>query len=153
MAANIEDALLAGYFFYGEEGYLADEFLDDLKRLLTDASGGEFHLTRMDLDEAKWPDIVDAARTAPFLFEPWRAIVVRVPDKKSGAARGGGASAGATGPAGGTMASTISDVSATATAGPGSGVAAADSRASAAAVADVASAGRTGPAAAGGAAG
>jgi DNA polymerase-3 subunit delta len=92
-----EDALLAGYLFYGEEEYLADEFIDELRRLLTEAAGGEFHLTRMDLDEAKWPEIVDAARTAPFLFEPWRAIVVRVPDKKSGPARGGGASAGGDG--------------------------------------------------------
>jgi DNA polymerase III subunit delta len=92
-----EDALLAGYFFHGEEEYLADEFIDELRRLLSAAAGGEFHLTRMDLDEAKWPEIVDAARTAPFLFEPWRAIVVRVPDKKAGPARGGGPASGAEG--------------------------------------------------------
>lgn len=80
-----EDALLAGYFFYGEEDYLAEEFVDALERTLGASTGGEFHLTRFDLDEAKWRDIVDAARTAPFLFEPWRALIVRVPEPKSGA--------------------------------------------------------------------
>lgn len=83
-----EDALLAGYFFYGEEDFLAEEFIDELRRLLGGPAGGEFHLNRFDLDEAKWRDVVDTARTAPFLFEPWRALVVRIPEPKGG---GGGA--------------------------------------------------------------
>jgi DNA polymerase III delta subunit len=83
-----EDALLAGYLFFGDEEYLADEFIEELQRVLAAASGGEFRLTRMDLDETKWRDVVDAARTAPFLFEPWRAIVVRVPEKRSGSDKG-----------------------------------------------------------------
>ena len=83
-----EDALLAGYLFFGEEEYLADEFVERLSGLLAASAGGEFHLTRMSLDEAKWPDVVDAARTAPFLFEPWRAIIVRFPEKKPGAEKG-----------------------------------------------------------------
>ncbi len=92
------DTLLPGYFFFGEEDFLAEEFVGDLERLLAAAAGGEFHLTRVDLDEAKWPEVIDAARTAPFLFEPWRAIVVRVPDRKPGAekpARKAGAEGGA----------------------------------------------------------
>ncbi len=92
-----EEALLPGYLFYGEEECLADEFVDGLRRLLSESSGGEFHLTRLDLDEAKWPAIVDTARTAPFLFEPWRAIVVRVPDKKGNAAKGADRKAGGDG--------------------------------------------------------
>jgi len=83
-----EDTLLAGYLYFGEEEYLADEFVEELARLLTASSDTEFHLTRMDLDEAKWPDVVDSARTIPFLFEPWRAIVVRFPEKKAGSDRG-----------------------------------------------------------------
>ena len=79
-----EDALLAGYLFFGEEDYVSEEFLEELERLLGQAAGGEFHLTRFDLDEARWRDVVDAARTAPFLFEPWRAIVVRIPEPKGG---------------------------------------------------------------------
>jgi DNA polymerase III subunit delta len=88
-----QETLLPGYLFYGEEDYIAEEFLRDLERLLADASGADFHLTRLDLDEAKWRDVVDTARTAPFLFEPWRALVVRVPERKA-AAGGGGAGAG-----------------------------------------------------------
>jgi len=80
-----EDTLLPGYFFFGEEDFLAEEFVGDLERLLAASAGGEFHLTRVDLDEAKWRDVIDAARTAPFLFEPWRAIVVRIPDRKTAA--------------------------------------------------------------------
>ena len=92
-----EDALLAGYFLFGEEEYLAEEFIDELQRLLTASSGGEIHLTRLDLEETKWPDVVDAARTAPFLFEPWRILVVRVPEKKPGPVRGQDKKAGAEG--------------------------------------------------------
>jgi len=92
-----EGTLLAGYLYFGEEEYLAEEFVEELKQVLAASSGGEFRLTRMDLDEAKWRDIVDAARTAPFLFEPWRAIVVRVPEKASSPGRGPDRKSGAEG--------------------------------------------------------
>ena len=92
-----EDSLLSGYVFFGEEEYLAEEFIEELERALTASAGGELHLTRMDLDESRWRDIVDTARTAPFLFEPWRAIVVRVPERKPGSDRGADRKAGADG--------------------------------------------------------
>ncbi|MCX6573085.1 MAG: DNA polymerase III subunit delta [Candidatus Aminicenantes bacterium] len=79
-----EETLLPGYLFFGEDDYQAEEFVGDLARVLAASVGGEFHLTRMDLDEAKWRDVIDTARTAPFLFEPWRALVVRVPERKAG---------------------------------------------------------------------
>jgi DNA polymerase III delta subunit len=83
-----EGALLAGYLFFGEEDLLAEEFVEEVRRALAPSAGGEFHLTRMDLDEWKWCDIIDTARTAPFLFEPWRVLVVRFPERKPGADRG-----------------------------------------------------------------
>jgi DNA polymerase III subunit delta len=92
-----EDTLLSGYLFYGEEEYLADEFVEELKKLLTPSAEAEFHLTRMDLNETKWPDIVDTARTAPFLFEPWRVLVVRVPERKPGSDKSSGGKAGGDG--------------------------------------------------------
>lgn len=92
-----EEGLLAGYLFFGEEEYLAEEFVADLKKVLTASVGEESHLNRMDLDETKWRDVIDAARTAPFLFEPWRAIVVRVPERKAGADRGTDRKSGAEG--------------------------------------------------------
>ncbi len=82
-----EDALLPGYFFFGEEDVLAEEFIEDLERLLGASSEGEIHLTRFDLDESKWRDVVDAARTAPFLFDPRRILAVRIPEPKPGADR------------------------------------------------------------------
>jgi DNA polymerase III delta subunit len=85
-----EETLLPGYLFYGEEDYLAEEFIEELRRVLAASSGGEFRLTRVGLDETKWRDVVDTARTAPFLFEPWRAIVVRVPERKTSSDRGPG---------------------------------------------------------------
>jgi len=92
-----EETILSGYLFYGEEDYLAEEFVEELRGVLAASSGGEFRLTRMDLDETKWRDVIDTARTAPFLFEPWRAIVVRVPEKKSASDRGRGRAPGAEG--------------------------------------------------------
>ena len=83
-----EESLLAGYLFFGEETFLAEEFIEELKRTLASSAGDEFHLTRMDLDETKWRDVIDTARTAPFLFASWRAIVVRIPERRAGSARG-----------------------------------------------------------------
>lgn len=83
-----EESLLAGYLFFGEERFLAEEFIEELKRMLASSAGDEFHLTRMDLDETKWPEVIDTARTAPFLFASWRAIVVRIPERRAGSARG-----------------------------------------------------------------
>jgi DNA polymerase III delta subunit len=92
-----EESLLPGFLFFGEEDYLAEEFVGSLQGLLAASAGGEFHLTRMDLDEAKWRDVADTARTVPFLFEPWRAIIVRVPERKAGADTGTGRKAGSEG--------------------------------------------------------
>jgi len=83
-----EESLLAGYLFFGEEAFLAEEFIEELKGVLASSAGDEFHLTRMDLDETKWREVIDTARTAPFLFEFWRAIVVRIPERRAGADRG-----------------------------------------------------------------
>lgn len=82
------ETVLPGYLFYGEEDFLAEEFVEELRGVLADPAGGEFRLTRLSLDETKWRDVVDTARTAPFLFEPWRALVVRVPEKKTASDRG-----------------------------------------------------------------
>lgn len=83
-----EDSLLAGYMFFGEETFLAEEFIEELKRTLASSADDEFRLTRMDLDETKWREVIDTARTAPFLFASWRAIVVRIPERRAGSDRG-----------------------------------------------------------------
>jgi DNA polymerase III delta subunit len=83
-----EGSILAGYLYYGEEEFLAEEFVEELKAVLASSAGDEFRLTRMDLDETKWRDVIDTARTAPFLFESWRAIVVRIPERRAGSDKG-----------------------------------------------------------------
>jgi DNA polymerase III delta subunit len=84
-----EESLNAGYFYYGEETFLADEFIDQLSKMLAASSGEDFHVDRFYLDETKWMDIIDTARTMPFLFRSWRIIVVRIPERKSGPDAGG----------------------------------------------------------------
>jgi DNA polymerase-3 subunit delta len=83
-----EDALAPCYFLYGEETFLADEFIDQLRETLAGPSGEDFHVDHFYLDETKWMDITDAARTAPFLFHSWRVIAVRVPERKPGGDKG-----------------------------------------------------------------
>jgi DNA polymerase III delta subunit len=72
-----EDRLAAGYVFFGEEDYLAEEFVRRLKESLTTPDSQGFNLERFDLSGMRWPDIIDTARTAPFFFSPWRIVVVR----------------------------------------------------------------------------
>jgi DNA polymerase-3 subunit delta len=83
-----EDSLLACYFFFGEETFLADEFVDQIRALLSGAAGGDLHVDRHYLDEMKWSEVIDSARTAPFLFQPWRILVVKFPEKRPGADKG-----------------------------------------------------------------
>jgi DNA polymerase-3 subunit delta len=83
-----EDALLSCYFFFGEETFLADQFVDQLKALLSGSSGEDLHVDRYYLEETKWSEVIDSARTAPFLFQPWRILVVKVPERRPGTDKG-----------------------------------------------------------------
>jgi hypothetical protein len=84
-----EDALAPGYFFYGEESYFADLFIRELVSLLAPGDAPDFQIDRYYLDETGWGEIIDTARTMPFLFSPWRVIVVRAPERKPDADKGG----------------------------------------------------------------
>jgi DNA polymerase III delta subunit len=76
-----EDRLAAGYFFYGEEDYPAELFIQRLKEVLIPPEAQGFNLERFDLAAVRWPDIIDSARTAPFFFSPRRIVVVRAVEK------------------------------------------------------------------------
>ena len=84
-----EDSLLAGYFFYGEETFLADQFVDQVRDLLAASAGEDFHVDRFDPGETRWMEIIDTARTVPFLFQAQRLLVVRIPERRPGAEKGG----------------------------------------------------------------
>ena len=74
------------YFLYGDEPYFADEFLADLK----DSLAGEQFVETFDLAESGWPAVLDAARTVPFLFSPWRIVIARLPEPDERGGRGEG---------------------------------------------------------------
>ncbi|HYA48400.1 MAG TPA: DNA polymerase III subunit delta, partial [Burkholderiales bacterium] len=90
-----EDSLSPCYFFYGEETFLADQFVDQLRQTLAGSSGEDLPIERLYLDEVRWIDVLDTARTAPFLFHSWRVIVVRMPERKAGGEKGGWTKGGA----------------------------------------------------------
>ncbi len=73
-----------GYLFYGADLYPAELFLADLlDRLVPDGSEAPV-VERSRLEETSWTAILDEARTAPFLFAPWRILVVTTPAPKKG---------------------------------------------------------------------
>ncbi len=73
---DVEDKDLAsGYFLYGQESYPAHQFVDQVRTLLRPADDQPFDLERFWMDEAKWTDIIDAARTAPLFISPGKLIV------------------------------------------------------------------------------
>jgi DNA polymerase III delta subunit len=73
-----EDHLFPCYFLYGEETYLAHQFVRQLKDALISPDAQGFNLERFDLADSRWADIIDLARTVPFFFSPWRIVIVEV---------------------------------------------------------------------------
>jgi DNA polymerase-3 subunit delta len=67
------------YFLYGEETFLAQEFLSQLRELLLPPEAADTGLERFRLEETSWPEVIDVARTAPFLFSAWRVIALELP--------------------------------------------------------------------------
>jgi DNA polymerase III delta subunit len=66
------------YVFYGEEKYLAEQFVRDLRAELMTPDAPVFNVERFDLEETRWADVIDTARTAPFFFAPWQIVVAEV---------------------------------------------------------------------------
>jgi len=86
--AGLDDPPKPCYFLYGEEPFFADEFMAALKASLTATETGELVVETFDLVERGWPAVLDAARTAPFLFSPWRVVVARLPGPGEKSGRG-----------------------------------------------------------------
>ncbi|OGD30102.1 MAG: DNA polymerase III subunit delta [Candidatus Aminicenantes bacterium RBG_13_63_10] len=74
-----ETDLLPCYFFYGEETYLAHEFFDDLRRWLIPPDAPQLSVERLHFEDTSWREVIDLARTAPFLLSPWRLISLEMP--------------------------------------------------------------------------
>lgn len=74
-----EDALASCYFFYGEETFLAEEFIQRLKKALISPDVEGLNLERVALTDNTWSEVVDSARSRPVFFSSWRIIVVEIP--------------------------------------------------------------------------
>jgi len=77
-----EKALHPCYFFYGEEPFLAEEFIEELKQALISPEDQDYNIEKCNLDEHSWMAIMDLARTIPFFFSSWRIITVSLPIAK-----------------------------------------------------------------------
>ncbi len=73
-----EETLSPLYFFYGEESYLAHQFVDELKQALISPDLQNYNLERFHLEDTSWMEIIDLAKTIPFFFSSWRIIVVEI---------------------------------------------------------------------------
>lgn len=83
-----EDALVPCYFFYGEETFLAEEFIQSLKKALISPDVEGFNLERFALKDHAWSEVLDAARMRPVFFSSWRVIVVEIPASAAELSRG-----------------------------------------------------------------
>ncbi|MBM3296583.1 MAG: DNA polymerase III subunit delta [Candidatus Aminicenantes bacterium] len=63
------------YVIRGAEPYFARQFVDTLRDLLFEPGSPEFNVVRFWMDETKWVEVIDAARTTPSFFSPWRLVV------------------------------------------------------------------------------
>jgi len=68
--------VLPAYFIYGEDLFPGRQFLRELGKLLTEAETGEAQVETFDPVVRGWGDVLDAAKSVPFLFSPWRILVV-----------------------------------------------------------------------------
>ncbi|MFP4081282.1 MAG: DNA polymerase III subunit delta [Candidatus Aminicenantes bacterium] len=71
-----ENTAASCYFFYGEETFLAYQFIQELKESLISADVQDYNVERFDLQEHTWMEIIDLARTVPFFLSSRRIILV-----------------------------------------------------------------------------
>jgi DNA polymerase III delta subunit len=76
------ESLASCYFFFGEETFLASQFVNKLKAMLIDPNNQDFCVERLSLKDHSWGDVLDTARTVPFLFSTQRLIVVDLSGKR-----------------------------------------------------------------------
>ena len=75
------ERLLPCYFFFGEESFLAFQFIESLKKTLFAGEGEEHNVERFLLEDHSWAEIIDLARTVPF-FSSRRLVVIEIADAK-----------------------------------------------------------------------
>lgn len=73
-----KETLASCYFFYGEETFLAYQFVQGLKDVLISPDVQDYNLERFNLEDHSWMEIIDLARTIPFFLSARRIIVVEL---------------------------------------------------------------------------
>lgn len=73
-----EKTLVPCYFFHGEENFLAEEFIQELKESLISPEVQDYNVERFNLEDHSWTEIIDLARTIPFFLSAWRIIAVEI---------------------------------------------------------------------------
>jgi DNA polymerase III delta subunit len=66
------------YFFYGEETFLARQFVQQLRDSFFSPDADASNVESFGLDETSWAEIIDLARTIPIFFAPCRLIIVEI---------------------------------------------------------------------------
>lgn len=77
-----EQTIVPCYFFWGEETFLAFQFIQELRESLNLPEDQEHNVERFNLEDQSWMDIIDLARTIPFFISSWRIMVVEIPMDK-----------------------------------------------------------------------
>jgi len=77
-----EEALAPCHFFFGEEVFLAYEFLEKVKKILVSSDNEAFNLEKLSREDHSWAEVIDLARTVPFLFSSKRILVVELTRKR-----------------------------------------------------------------------
>ena len=68
--------VLPAYFITGEDLFPGRQFLKGLGVLLAEPETGEAQVETFDLADRRWGDVLDAARSIPLFFSPWRILIV-----------------------------------------------------------------------------
>ena len=77
----LEGRLRPCYFFFGEESFLAFQFIESLKEILFSEEGEDHNVEKFRLEEFSWAEIIDVARTIPF-FSSRRLIIIEISNAK-----------------------------------------------------------------------
>ena len=65
-----------------DQGFLAYEFLSRVRKVLISDENQDYNLEKLNLEDHSWAEVIDLARTVPFLFSSKRVVVVELNRKK-----------------------------------------------------------------------
>lgn len=77
-----EGSIQPFYFLYGEEKFLAEQFISDVRQVLQ-SEDSDFLWERFNLSETSLMTVLDTARTVPFFLTSRRIIIVDIPSGKA----------------------------------------------------------------------